>query len=57
MLEYKLRGIRMVKRFRQPTQVYEPTFKKTQTSVRNPKMSSMNKSKKLSYKLYRGQGR
>ncbi len=47
----------MVKRFRQPTQVYEPTFKKTQTSVRNPKTSTMNKSKKLTYKQYRGQGR
>ncbi len=57
MLEYKLLGIRMAKRFKQPIQIYEPTFKRTQISVRNPKTSTMNKSKKLTYKQYRGQGR
>jgi hypothetical protein len=36
---------------------HEPVFKKTSQGGRNPKMSSMNKSKKLSFKKYRGQGR
>tara|TARA_X000000368_G_scaffold348384_1_gene288154 strand:- start:335 stop:478 length:144 start_codon:yes stop_codon:yes gene_type:complete len=47
----------MAKRFKQPTQSYEPIFKRTQLSVHNPKTSSMNKSKKHNFKLYRGQGR
>ena len=47
----------MAKRFKQPTQVYEPTFKRTQLSVHNPKTSSMNKNKKRTFKLYKGQGR
>jgi hypothetical protein len=33
------------------------TTKKTSQSIRNPKMASMNKSKKRSFKPYRGQGR
>ena len=32
-------------------------FKKTSQDIRNPKKSSMNKSKKRSFKKYRGQGR
>ena len=47
----------MAKRFKQAIQVYEPTFKKTQLSVHNPKTSSMNKNKKRTFKLYKGQGR
>lgn len=33
------------------------TPKKTSQDIRFPKMSSMNKSKKRSFKAYRGQGR
>ena len=36
--------------------VHVRTSKKTSIG-RNPKMSSMNKSKKASYKKYRGQGK
>lgn len=32
-------------------------WKKTAQDIRNPKRSSMNKSKKRSFKKYRGQGR
>lgn len=32
-------------------------WKKTSQDTRNPKMSSMNKSKKRTFKKYRGQGR
>ena len=32
------------------------TFKKTSQAQNRPKMASMNKSKKRSYKKYRGQG-
>ncbi len=39
------------------TTVNEPIIKKTSQSCRNPKMGSMNKSKKRSFKRYRGQGR
>ena len=39
--------------------VFEPTIKKTSTSGRHSmvKTSSMNKSRRRSYKKYRGQGR
>ena len=39
--------------------VFEPTIKKTSTSGRHSmvKTSSMNKSRRSSYKKYRGQGR
>lgn len=32
-------------------------WKKTAQDIRNPKRSSMNKSKKRTFKAYRGQGR
>jgi hypothetical protein len=35
----------------------EPTKKGTSIGVRNIKMQTMNKSKKRSFKAYRGQGR
>lgn len=34
-----------------------PIHKKTSQDTRNPKMASMNKRKKASFKKYRGQGR
>jgi len=37
--------------------IHEPVIKKTSQSSRNPKMGSMNKDKKRSFKRYRGQGR
>lgn len=36
--------------------VIEPTSKRTSIGRKNIKMSSMNKSKKRSFKKYRGQG-
>lgn len=33
------------------------SHKKTSQAIKNPKLSSMNKSKKRSFKNYRGQGR
>jgi hypothetical protein len=44
-------------RLKLTTAVHEPIIKKTSQSCRNPKMGSMNKSKKRSFKKYRGQGR
>ena len=44
-------------RLKLTTAVHEPIIKKTSQSSRNPKMASMNKSKKRSFKRYRGQGR
>lgn len=38
-------------------QKHEPIFKKTSQDTKNPKMASMNKHKKRSFKKYRGQGR
>lgn len=44
-------------RLKLTTTAHEPIIKKTSQSCRNPKMGSMNKSKKRSFKRYRGQGR
>lgn len=36
---------------------HEPVFKRTSQGGRKPKMQTMNKSKKASFKKYRRQGR
>lgn len=47
----------MAKKATTTTQKHVPIFKKTSQDSRNPKMASMNKNKKRSFKKYRGQGR
>ena len=47
----------MAKKAGTTTQKHVPICKKTAQDSRNPKMASMNKSKKRSFKKYRGQGR
>lgn len=36
---------------------HDPVFKRTSQGGRKPKMQTMNKNKKASFKKYRGQGR
>jgi len=45
----------MVKRYR-PQSYHDPVYKGTSIG-RNPIMTTMNKSKRRSYKKYRGQGK
>ena len=47
----------MAKAPKQTVVVHVPIHKKTSQDTRNPKMASMNKHKKASFKKYRGQGR
>ncbi len=47
----------MAKKATTTTQKHVPIIKKTSQDSRNPKRASMNKSKKRSFKKYRGQGR
>jgi hypothetical protein len=44
-------------RYAPSTSVHEKTHKRTSIGSKNPKMSSMNKHTKRSWKKYRGQGK